>query len=112
MTLRIGSHDPSRLRAPDVTESGNARITARVAGRVQGVGYRYFVQAEAARLELSGTVRNLPDGGVAVEAEGPRPALHELLGRLREGPPAARVTSVDVNWHSPLGQTEFRILPG
>ena len=97
---------------PSVKESEEARLEARVTGRVQGVGYRYFVQAEAARLGLSGTVRNLPDGAVAVEAEGPRPALHELLGKLREGPPAARVRRVDVDWLSPQGRTEFRILPG
>ena len=113
MTHRIGStHERVRFRVPVVTETQKARLTARVTGRVQGVGYRWFVQAEAERLELGGSVRNLPDGAVAVEAEGPRPKLLVLLKRLHEGPPAARVERVDAEWLSPHGQTQFRILSG
>ena len=109
MTLRIGSaHE--RVGVPSVTET--QRLAARVSGRVQGVGYRWFVQAEAERLHLGGSVRNLPDGAVAVEAEGPRPKLLDLLNRLREGPPAARVERVDVDWLAPHGQTQFQILSG
>ena len=113
MTLRIGStHERVRFRVPVVTETQKARLTARVTGRVQGVGYRWFVQAEAERLHLGGSVRNLPDGAVAVEAEGPRPKLLDFLARLRQGPPAARVERVDVDWLSPHGQTKFQILSG
>jgi acylphosphatase len=113
MTLRIGStHERVRFWDPAVTGTQEARFRATVTGRVQGVGYRYFVLAEAERLRLGGSVRNLPNGAVAVEAEGPRPKLLDLLERLRQGPPAARVERVDVDWLSPHGQTQFIILSG
>ena len=67
-----------------------------VSGRVQGVGFRAFV-ADAARAEgLDGWVRNLPDGRVAVHAEGDAAALSRLEWRLWQGPPMARVDSVEV----------------
>ena len=70
-----------------------------VTGRVQGVGYRYFVLQEATRLGLAGFARNLPDGSVEVVAEGPAAGLDSLSGLLRDGPSFARVenvSSVDV----------------
>jgi acylphosphatase len=113
MTRRIGStHERVRFRIPVMTETQKARIEARVTGRVQGVGYRWFVQAEAERLNLGGSVRNQPDGAVVVEAEGSRHKLLELLSKLRQGPPAARVERVDAEWLSPHGQTKFQILSG
>ena len=66
-----------------------------VSGQVQGVGFRWFVLREAARLDLAGTVRNLPDGTVEVVAQGPAPGLAQLESALRHGPPTARVQSVD-----------------
>ncbi|HET7379278.1 MAG TPA: acylphosphatase [Gaiellales bacterium] len=66
-----------------------------VSGRVQGVGFRWFVMREAARLDLAGYVRNLPDGTVEVVAQGAVAALVSLESGLRHGPPAARVDSVD-----------------
>lgn len=66
-----------------------------VNGRVQGVGFRWFVMREAARLDLAGYVRNLPDGTVEVVARGPAAALTSLESALAHGPPAARVGSVD-----------------
>jgi acylphosphatase len=74
------------------------RLDASVRGRVQGVGFRYFVLREAARLDLNGWVANEADGSVRVVADGPRGALEELLEALREGPPAAIVERVVVNW--------------
>ena len=65
-----------------------------VTGRVQGVGFRYFVQGEAVRLGLVGYAANLADGGVEVLATGEGPALDELEAALRRGPRAARVTGV------------------
>jgi acylphosphatase len=113
MTLRIGStHERVRFWDPAVTGTQEARLKATVTGRVQGVGYRYFVLAEAERLSLGGSVRNMPNGAVAVEAEGSQPKLLDLLERLRQGPPAARVERVDVDWLSPHGQTQFIILSG
>jgi acylphosphatase len=67
----------------------------RVTGRVQGVGVRWWTRSLAIRLGLSGSVRNLPDGSVAVHARGTGEQLAELQARLAEGPPGARVASVD-----------------
>lgn len=63
-------------------------------GRVQGVGFRWFARKAARELGLTGKVRNLPDGRVEVHAAGPAESLALLVGRLREGPPASRVTSI------------------
>ncbi len=65
-----------------------------VQGRVQGVGYRYFVQREAEALGLSGFVRNLPDGSVEVVADGPAETMRILAARLAHGPALADVESV------------------
>ena len=74
------------------------RLVATVRGRVQGVGYRWFVQREAARLELDGWVTNQFDGSVEVVVEGPQPFLDALLLQLWEGPPGAVVGGVDVRY--------------
>jgi acylphosphatase len=66
-----------------------------VRGRVQGVGFRWFVWREAQRLGLRGIVRNLPDGSVEVMAEGLEKALEELELALSQGPTAARVEHVE-----------------
>ena len=67
-------------------------------GRVQGVGFRYFVSHSAHELGLAGRVRNRPDGTVEVEAEGDRERLAGLLEALRRGPPAARVERLVESW--------------
>ncbi|MEK7477343.1 MAG: acylphosphatase [Candidatus Coatesbacteria bacterium] len=93
-------------RAP----GGIARLNAVVRGRVQGVGYRWFVQDQARVLGLSGRVGNLRDGTVEVDAEGPRSDLEALLERLREGPSGADVSDVEVAWWEPSGAwTNFEI---
>lgn len=66
-----------------------------IRGRVQGVGFRWFVMSEAERLELGGYVRNLPDGSVEVVSRGPEEALEAMAARLRRGPPAARVDGIE-----------------
>jgi len=65
-----------------------------VSGRVQGVGFRWFVCQEARRLGLAGDVRNLPGGEVEVRAVGAPDALAALLASIRLGPPGAQVESV------------------
>jgi acylphosphatase len=65
-----------------------------VRGRVQGVGFRWFVEREAHILQIKGWVRNNSDGSVEVLAMGMREQLAELRGRLQEGPRAARVDDV------------------
>jgi len=76
-----------------------------VHGRVQGVGFRYFVQREAQRLSLSGRVRNLRSGEVQVVAEGSDEDLQTLLQILRKGPPMAWVERVDYDWKEPKGDS-------
>ena len=67
----------------------------RVSGRVQGVGFRYWVVGQAGRLGLSGYVRNTREGTVEVFAAGSEGALNSLAEALRDGPAGARVSSVD-----------------
>lgn len=66
-----------------------------VRGRVQGVGFRWFVEREAHILGLAGWVRNNPDSSVEVLAMGTKEQLAGLRSRLREGPRAARVDGVE-----------------
>ena len=65
-----------------------------VEGRVQGVGFRFFVEDEANRLGLRGYVRNLYDGRVEVYALGEEVSLERLRRRLEQGPPGSRVERV------------------
>ena len=75
-----------------------------IAGRVQGVGFRFFTQ-EAAQVEgLRGWVRNQPGGGVEVWAEGEREAVERFERRLRAGPRSARVDEVAVDEVAPEGR--------
>jgi acylphosphatase len=66
-----------------------------VHGRVQGVGYRYFVERNAVELGLDGYARNLDDGSVEVYAAGPPDKIQKLAGLLRVGPRWADVRGVD-----------------
>ena len=68
----------------------------RIGGRVQGVGFRMFAAARAAAEGIHGYAKNLPDGRVEVIAAGPAAKLAELARWLWQGPPAARVDSVQV----------------
>lgn len=89
-------------------------MTARrflVGGRVQGVGFRYFVVREASALGVAGWVRNLVDGHVEVVAAGDEGLLDVLEGRLWEGPPYSRVTSVATAAAEEPRWRDFRVLP-
>jgi len=81
-----------------------------VRGRVQGVGFRWFVEREAQILGIAGWVRNNSDSSVEVFAVGTREQLSGLRPRLREGPRAARVDDVEEFEAKPVsGLTTFRI---
>ena len=71
------------------------RLEATVRGRVQGVGYRYFVLRIVGRRGLTGWVANQPDGSVRCVIEGPSDDLDTIEGQLRDGPPGAVVDAVD-----------------
>jgi acylphosphatase len=74
------------------------RLDATVRGRVQGVGFRYFVLREAMDLDLTGWVANGVDSTLRCVAEGPRAQLEALLHLLEAGPPSARIDRVDAIW--------------
>ncbi|UWZ86599.1 acylphosphatase [Occallatibacter riparius] len=83
-----------------------------IRGRVQGVGFRWFVQREASELELRGWVRNTEDGDVEVVAAGDPEDLNELRASLRRGPRGARVDNVIEHYLEPAEATDltaFRI---
>jgi acylphosphatase len=80
-----------------------------VRGRVQGVGYRYFVLRQARTLELNGFVCNRADGSVEVVAEGSALSLDELEGRLRMGPASSEVTTLEREAIVPRGDSDFHI---
>ncbi len=67
-----------------------------VKGKVQGVYYRESTRRRGLELGLTGTVRNLDDGSVMVEAQGPELRVEEFIQWCRTGPPDARVDHVDV----------------
>ena len=73
----------------------STELHAMVFGRVQGVGFRYFVLDQASALGLTGWTRNLPDGSVEVLAQGGEDGLRTLLAALHRGPTGGRVIRVD-----------------
>lgn len=83
------------------------RVTAWVRGLVQGVGFRWWVRAQALELGLAGSATNLEDGRVEVIAEGPRPACESLLERLRGPGTPGRVSGVTERWSDPRGAAGF-----
>jgi acylphosphatase len=81
-----------------------------VTGRVQGVGFRYFVQDAAVREGVSGFVRNRPDGSVEAHVEGEIEAVTRVERALAQGPRGARVDDLAVEPAQPTGRTSgFRI---
>lgn len=96
-----------------MTEAAEASIAIRVVidGRVQGVGFRYWVKAEARRRGLDGWVRNLTDGTVEALFAGPFDAVHAMIEVCRQGPPLARVTAVRTFSADPPAGEGFASLP-
>lgn len=86
-------------------------IRARVfiAGRVQGVGYRYSTLDEAARLGVNGWVRNVLDGRVEAVFEGSSDTVESMIRWCYRGPTAARVQAVVVEYEEPKGLLGFKI---
>jgi acylphosphatase len=89
---------PSR-RAVDIT----------VTGRVQGVSFRAYAELEAARLGVTGWVRNEPDGDVTAHVEGDADAVDAFVRWCYDGPRLARVSSVDVAPAVETGATSFDV---
>jgi acylphosphatase len=103
-------HKFLRLNMNQPTEADLVRMHATVEGRVQGVGFRYFVEEQALRLDVKGWVRNRWDQSVEVLAEGNRPALERLVAQLQRGPSAAYVSRLQVEWEQASGEfRDFRV---
>ena len=98
----------------DPSPPGHGRLGRRfvVSGRVQGVGFRYFVLRRAQALSLSGWVRNLPNGAVEVHAWGGRDQIDKLAELLAVGPRSAKVTNVEISEISDAAnaETAFRVI--
>ena len=82
------------------------RLEAVIRGRVQGVGFRWFVTTEGQHLGLSGWVANRNDGSVHLVAEGERADLDRLAERLSIGPAGARVDDVRLRWLPAAGMPQ------
>ncbi len=80
-----------------------------VSGRVQGVGFRAFVQQSAVMFGLAGWVRNLPDDQVETIAEGTREVVERFVEVVKTGPRAARVDVARVDWETPQGEHGFHV---
>ena len=91
------------------TDPDAAAVRAIVRGGVQGVGFRYATVTRAGELGVLGWVRNGGAGEVLVHAEGPGPAVEELVAFLREGPPAAAVAGVEVEPVKVEGHEQFAV---
>lgn len=93
-----------------MADNNPSRLHATVKGRVQGVGFRNFVQENAQRLGLTGWVRNRWNGDVEVTAEGEREALGRLLNALHRGPRSAYVSTINSEWQPARGEfTSFTV---
>lgn len=86
-------------------------LRLRIAGRVQGVGFRDWLQGEARRHGLSGWVRNRADGSVEALLAGETPAVQAVVSACRLGPPLARVTTIEESFADPPGEPGFQRLP-
>lgn len=85
-------------------------IRVRVAGKVQGVGYRVWTRGEAMRLGLTGWVRNERDGSVSALIAGAETAVPAMIERLRQGPKGAAVSNIEVQEAAADGAADFRII--
>lgn len=85
------------------TSDTRCALHAIIEGRVQGVGFRAYVQHHATRLGLTGWVRNKYDGRVEVWAEGSLQENLQLLEALKNGPPSSYVLKVETFWEKPQG---------
>lgn len=82
----------------DKTFIRNTAVRIIVTGRVQGVGYRYFIARIAMELKMTGYAKNLFNGDVEIYAESRKEFLEELIKKAKEGPHHSRVDSVRVEW--------------
>ena len=98
-----GSTAPEGSSGADGAPSGQVRLDARVFGVVQGVGFRFWTMGKAEELGLTGEVKNLDDGSVALVAEGPETQVRELLDWLNSDRTPGRVERVQDSFSAAKG---------
>ena len=82
-----------------------------VSGRVQGVCFRGDTQQIARELGLTGFVKNLPDGKVEIITEGEKEKVKQIVDWVRQGPPAAQVNNIDIEWEGYKGEfKDFQVV--
>lgn len=87
-----------------------ARATVRIRGVVQGVNFRYFTRRTALEHRLTGWVRNLPDGDVEAVFEGKESDVRKMIEWCQEGPSAARVDEILIDWEDFRGEfSDFEV---
>ena len=85
------------------TDRTDKQVHIFFAGRVQGVGFRYTVCRLVERFVLTGFVRNLPDGGVELLAEGAQQVLSDFIADIRNSQLKGYILEERVNWQEPTG---------
>jgi acylphosphatase len=89
-----------------------ARVQLKIHGEVQGVFYRQAAKDAAQALNLTGRIRNTPDGTVEATVEGPRKVVESFVVWAADGPPAAHVRDVERSWEPASGEfDDFEIVP-
>jgi len=91
------------------TAQSKVRAHVWIAGRVQGVAFRAYTVDEASVRGITGWVGNIPDGRVEAVFEGERAVVEAMIAWCRRGPPAARVSSVEVIWEEPKDERGFEV---
>ena len=86
-------------------------VRVRIEGAVQGVGYRFWTERVADHLGLTGWVRNRRDGSVEALFCGPADHVADMLQRVQQGPPSARVTAVKILAEGDTTPATFTVLP-
>lgn len=88
------------------TPNNSVRVHIWITGRVQGVGFRAFVQQWGTMLGLAGWVRNVDGDMVETVVEGPRDVVERFVEIVRAGPKVSRVDNLRVDWEDPLGNLD------
>jgi len=96
--------EPTTTTSPATTQAAIQRVHALVSGKVQGVGFRAFVQEHAQKLKLTGWTANLKDGRVELVAEGQAKAVTDLLEKVKQGPAGGHVDKVETTDEKPTGE--------
>ncbi|MCD6483320.1 MAG: acylphosphatase [Candidatus Aenigmarchaeota archaeon] len=83
------------------------QVKIKIYGRVQGVGFRYFVYINTKKQNVTGYVKNLPDGTVEALFEGDEKQIHEMIRICKKGPPMAKVDRIEIIGRKHIDSNEY-----